>query len=105
MTKCWCWYQVRSQVLRFGGQNTFSVGQDSCFCCLFVIIFSALNKIWGSTKKLWEGTAPEFPLWLRDWLVPCFSVLSSSVSTTYTNYLLLCEVLFVSISVRLHSFN
>jgi len=46
----WFSTQARSQVLRFGGENTFLEGHDFCFY-IFKTNFSANKKMWGVQKK------------------------------------------------------
>jgi len=41
------------------GHNTFFGGQDFCFYYVLKTNFSVHNKIWGGTKKILEGNAPE----------------------------------------------
>ena len=49
--------QVRSQVLRFGGQNKFLWGKYFNFYHIFKTNFSERNKIWGAQKRF-GGNCP-----------------------------------------------
>jgi len=51
-------HKARSDVFKFGGENTFLGGHDFCFYHIFETNFSGNKKIWGCTKEILGGTAP-----------------------------------------------